>query len=61
MLVNKDRVSVRVNCDKTGGARRGLVGLAYELHAFRPQLALKITHVGKGVDRASVAPLEVNR
>ena len=26
---SKDRVSVRVHCDKTGGARGGLIGLSY--------------------------------
>ena len=35
VLVNKDRVSIRVNCDKTGRSRGGLIGLGDQLNAFR--------------------------
>src|SRR5262245_36168389 len=33
VLIDEDRVSVGVHRDETGGARRALIGLVYELHS----------------------------
>ena len=48
VLVNKDRVSARVNCDKTGGSRGGLIG-------FEGQRVL-LEHALKETDRVLAVP-----
>ena len=55
VLVNKDRVSVRVNSHKTGGSRGGFIGFANQWHACRFQLTLKIAYIGEAVELAGVA------
>ena len=40
VLIDENRISVRVHRHETGGARRALIGLAHELHALRFELAL---------------------
>ena len=40
MLIEENRVSIRVDHRDTGGAGRALICLAHELHALRFELAL---------------------
>lgn len=56
VLVNKDRVSVRVNGNKAGGSRSILISLGHKLDTLLFQLALKIPYVGEVVEcvRAAV-------
>src|SRR5215207_7934484 len=47
VLIDEDRVSVRIHGDEAGRPDCTLVCLALELHAVRLQLALQLADVGK--------------
>ena len=47
VLIDEDRVSIRVHRDEAGRPRRALVRLLLQLHALGLQLALQLADVGE--------------
>lgn len=54
VLVYQDRVAVGVDRDKTGGPRRGFVGLLHQLHARRFQPPLEFADVSEALERVRI-------
>ena len=55
MLVDEDRITIRVDHHEAGGAGGGLVGFGGQLDPLRFQSALKFADVGEGIELSSVA------
>src|SRR5215208_543967 len=55
MLVDENRVSIRIDHDEAGRTCGALVRFAHELHAVRPELALQLAHVGEAREWLGVA------
>ena len=54
MLIDEDRVSIRVHSDEAGRPRCALVRLLLQLHPLCLQLALQIADVGERGELLSV-------
>ncbi len=55
MLIDEDRVSIRVHSDEAGWPRCALVRLLLQLHPLRLKLALQLANVGESGELPSVA------
>src|SRR5580692_8217344 len=55
MLIDEDRVAIRVDSDEAGRPCRALVRLIYQLHPLCLQLALQFADVGERGELLSVA------
>jgi len=61
MLIDKDRVSVRVHHKETGRPRRGLVRLLLQLHPSCLQLARQFADTGERGQRLSGIPAKASK
>jgi len=55
MLINQDRISIRIHRHKTCRSGAGFIGFAHQLHTLRFQFALQLTNVGKFIQFIGIA------
>jgi hypothetical protein len=55
VLVDEDRIPVRIDGDEARGPPGALVGFRHELHSVRLELSLELAHVGERVELGAVA------